>query len=114
MFDYYRYQKNFPHVGPLKQSGPLSKATPKNGFNGVLRGVGKLFSDLGLRKRSSEFFGRELKFFRVPLKKFLDPPLIAWPNDSAERHQHVQSVMNIAASTGHPAKKGSRIDDFLF
>jgi len=25
---------------------------------------------------------------------------VAWPNDSAERHQHVQSVMNIAASTG--------------
>ncbi len=41
---------------PLKQSGPPSKATPKNGFNGVLRGVEELFSDLGLKKGPPKIF----------------------------------------------------------
>jgi len=57
-------------------------------------------------KKIPRIFWKGVEVFSGPLKKFLDPPLVAWPNDSAERHQHVQSVMNIAASTGHPAKKG--------
>ena len=117
----------FPIWAPLKQCGPPSKATPKNGFNGVLRGWRIVFW-FGTKKRSSENCWGELKIFlrfetkkniprtfwkgvevfskARPLKKFLNPPLVAWPNDSAERHQHIQSVMNIAAAQAIWSKNG--------